>query len=139
MGINTRGRPLIRIITLQTHAYTYTHAYAYFIHVIYTCLYTLHIYLSFFIYISFLVLVTIYLSSHSSAMLLIMSYNAIYHIQIICIFLLFSFMFHVCIYLRSGYGKALYVPEGTITVRDNDFYLYDSNGAAIMIQTRSMS
>ena len=56
-------------------------------------------------------------------------------------------MFHVCIYLRSGYGKELYVPEGTITVRDSDFYLYDPNGdryndpngTTIMIQTGSMS
>ena len=59
----------------------------------------------------------------------------------------FFFMFHACIYLRSGYGKKLYVPEGTITVRDSDFYLYDlnvdryndPNGTAIMIQTGSMS
>ena len=64
-------------------------------------------------------------------------------------------MFHACINLRSRYGKELYVPEGTITVRDNDLYLYvpegtitvrdsdlylyDPNGAAIMIQTGSMS
>ena len=68
-----------------------------------------------------------------------MSYNVIYHIQIICIFLSFSFMFHVCLYLRSGYEKELYVPKGTITVRDSDFYLYDPNRAAIMIQTESMS
>ena len=31
-------------------------------------------------------------------------------------------------YLRSGYGKLLYVPEGTITVRDSDFYLYELEG-----------
>ena len=68
-----------------------------------------------------------------------MSYNVIYHIQIICIFLSFAFMFHACIYLRSGYGKEPYVPEGTITVRDSDFYLYDLNGAATMIQMGSLS
>ena len=67
----------------------------------------------------------------------------------------FSFMFHVCINLRSGYGKELYVHEGTIsvrdsdlyqyvaertiTVRDSDLYLYDPNGTAIMIQMGSMS
>ena len=36
-------------------------------------------------------------------------------------------------------GYNLYVPEGTITVRDSDLYMYDQNGAAIMIQTGSMS
>ena len=48
-------------------------------------------------------------------------------------------MFHVCIYLRSGYGKELYVVEGIITVRDSDFYLYDPNEATIMIQMESIS
>ena len=33
----------------------------------------------------------------------------------------------------------LYVPKGTITVQNNDLYLYDPNGATIMIQTGSMS
>ena len=33
----------------------------------------------------------------------------------------------------------LYVPEGTITIRDSDFYLYDPSWAAIMIKTGSMS
>ena len=36
-------------------------------------------------------------------------------------------------------GYNLYVPEGTITIRDSDLYLYDPNEAAIMIQTGSMS
>ena len=35
----------------------------------------------------------------------------------------FHFWFHVCKYLRSGYGKKLYVLEGIITVRDSDLYL----------------
>ena len=52
---------------------------------------------------------------------------------LICIYLSFAFVFHACINLRSGYGKKLYVLEGTITVRDSDIYLYDPNGAAIMI------
>ena len=51
----------------------------------------------------------------------------------ISVYLSFAFMFYVCINLRSGYGKELYVPEGTITVRDSDLYPYDPNGAAIMI------
>ena len=73
------------------------------------------------------------LSSYSSALLLI-SYHILYTSH-----LSFSFMFHACINLRSGCGKELYVPEGTITVRDCDLYLYDPNGVVIMIQTRSMS
>ena len=68
-----------------------------------------------------------------------LSYHVIYHIHLICVYLSFSFMFHACINLRSRYGKELYVLEGTITVRDSDLYLYDPNGAAIMIQTGSMS
>ena len=33
------------------------------------------------------------------------------------------YMFHVCIFQRSKYGKELYVPEGTISVQDSDLYL----------------
>ena len=62
------------------------------------------------------------------------SYTSHLHILVI-----FAFMFHACINLRSRYRKELYVPEGTITVRDSDLYLYDLNGAAIMIQKGSMS
>ena len=67
------------------------------------------------------------------------SNHVIYYIHLICVYLSFAFMFHVCINLGSGYGKELYVLEGTITIRDNDLYLYDPNGAAIMIQKGSMS
>ena len=34
------------------------------------------------------------------------------------------YMFHAYIFQRSGYGKRLYLPEGTITVYDSDLYLY---------------
>ena len=33
----------------------------------------------------------------------------------------------------------MYIPEGIITVRDSDHYRYDPNEAAIMIQTGSIS
>ena len=33
------------------------------------------------------------------------------------------YMFHACIFQRSGYEKELYVPEGTIIVRDSDLYM----------------
>ena len=47
-------------------------------------------------------------------------------------------MFHACKYLRSGYRKELYVPEGTITVRDSDFYLYDPNKASISVMLQQL-
>ena len=87
-------------------------------------------------YTLFIVLVTIY---YHHIAVLCFSYHVIYHIHLIGVYLSFAFMFHVCINLRSGYKKELYVPKGTITVRDSDLYLYDPNGAAIMIQTGSMS
>ena len=87
-------------------------------------------------YTLFIVLVTIY---YHHIVVLCFSYHIIYHIHLICVYLSFAFMFHAYINLRSGYGKELYVPEGTITVRDNDLYLYDPNGAAVMIQMGSIS
>ena len=33
------------------------------------------------------------------------------------------YMFHACIFQRSGYGKELCVLKGTITVRDSDLYM----------------
>ena len=44
-----------------------------------------------------------------------------------------------CIFQEVDNGYNLYVPEGTIPIRDSDLYLYDLNEAAIMIQTGSMS
>ena len=58
------------------------------------------------------------------------------------LYILVIFIYVSCLHnLRSGYGKELYVPDGTITVRDSDLYLYDPNGGggAIMIQIGSMS
>ena len=83
-------------------------------------------------YTLLIVLVIVYY--HHIAMLCF-SYHVIYQIHFICVYLSFAFMFHVCINLRSGYGKELYVPEGNITVRNSDLYLFDPNEAAIMIQT----
>ena len=81
-------------------------------------------------YTLLIVLVTIY---YHHIVVLSVSYHVIYHIYLICVYLSFAFMFHVCINLRSRYGKKLYVPEGTIIVRDSDLYLYDLNEATIMI------
>ena len=87
-------------------------------------------------YTLLLVLVTVY---YHHIVVLCFAYHVIYHIHLICIYLSFAFMFHPCINLRSEYGKELYVPEGTITVRDSDLYLYDPNEAIIMIKTGSIS
>ena len=87
-------------------------------------------------YTLLIVLVTIY---YHHIAVLCFSYYVIYHIHLICVYLSFSFMFYVYTNLRSGYGKELYVPEGTITVRDSDINLYDPNEAAIMIQMGFMS
>ena len=86
-------------------------------------------------YTLFIVFVTIY---YHDIVVLCFSYHVIYHIHLICVYLSFAFMFHACINLKSRYRRELYVPEDTITVRDSDLYLYDPNGAAIMIQMRSM-
>ena len=120
------------------HPYSYYHlSFLIIFHILFVSFYTL-----------LLVLVTIYYYRIS---VLCFSYHVIYYIHFICIYLLFSFIFHACKYLRSGYGRELYVLEGTITVldlyvpevtiivRDSDIYLYDLNGAAIIIQTGSMS
>ena len=89
--------------------------------------------ISSFIYVFVLVLITFYVSSHNNAMLLI-SCHAIY------IFLSFILCFMPVNTLEVDTEKKnMYVPEGTITVRDSDLYLYDPNGAAIMIQIGSMS
>ena len=49
-----------------------------------------------------LVLVTVH---YHRIAVLCFSYHVIYSIHFICIYLSFSFRFHVCKYLRSGYGK----------------------------------
>ena len=53
-------------------------------------------------YTLLLVLVTVY---YHRITVLCFSYHVIYSIHFICIYLSFSFRFHVCKYLRSGYGK----------------------------------
>ena len=88
--------------------------------------------ISSFIYVFVLVLITVYVSSHSNAMFLI-SCHAIY------IFLSLILCFMPANTLEVDTEKKLYVPEGTISIRDSDLYLYDPNGATIMIQTGSMS
>ena len=49
-----------------------------------------------------LVIVTVY---YHRIAVLCFSYHVIYSIHFICIYFSFSFRFHVCKYLRSGYGK----------------------------------
>ena len=66
--------------------------------------------ISFFIYVFVLVLITVYVSSHINAMLLISCHD-------IYIFLSFILCFMPANTLEVDKEKKLYVPEGTITVR----------------------
>ena len=81
--------------------------------------------ISSFIYVFVLVLITVYVSSHSNAMLLI-SCHVIY------IFLSLILCFMPANTLEVDTEKKLYVPKGTITVRDSDLYLYDPNGIYVI-------
>ena len=58
--------------------------------------------------------------------MLLISYHILYTFPLRIHFIFFYV--HACKYLRSGYGKELYVPEGTITIQDNDLYLYVPEG-----------
>ena len=77
------------------------------------------------------------LSSHSSTILLL-SYHILYTFPLHILFIFFYV--HACEYHKSEYEREmyvpestitvlyLYVPEGTIIVRDNDLYLYVPKG-----------
>ena len=84
MGNNTCGRPLIRVITLCTTAYHFNiyiliHMVVHVLHISFTYTYTYIIliclikfyFISSFIYTFLLILITIYISSHSNVMFLI--------------------------------------------------------------------
>ena len=58
--------------------------------------------------------------------MLLISYHILYTFPLHILFIFFYV--HACKYHRSGYGRELYVPEGTITVRDSDLYLYVPEG-----------
>ena len=70
--------------------------------------------------------------------MLLISYHILYTFPLHILFIFFYV--NAWKYLRSGYGKELYVPEGTITVlyryvpegtiivRDSDLYLYVPEG-----------
>ena len=58
--------------------------------------------------------------------MLLISYHILFTFPVHILF--FFFYVHACEYLRSGYGKQLCVPEGTITVRDSDFCLLRPEG-----------
>ena len=58
------------------------------------------------------------------------SYN---HFNLLLFFITSYVLCLACIFQEVDNGYNLYVPEGTITVRDSDLYLYDPNGALISI------
>ena len=119
---NNRGVDFREILHSFTYAhiiYRYTSTYIRLIHII-----IFHI-----LFVSFdtllFVLVTVYYHHIAE---LCLSYHVKYYIHFICIYLSFSFMFHACKYLRSGHEKELYIPKGTLIVRESDLYLYVSEG-----------
>ena len=74
--------------------------------------------------------------------MLLISYHILYTFPFHILFILFYV--HACKYHGSGYGREMYVPEGTITVfylfvlegtitvRDSDLYLYVPKGTIIV-------
>ena len=58
--------------------------------------------------------------------MLLISYHILYTFPLHILFIFFYV--HACKYHRSGYGRELYVPEGTITIRDSGLYLYVPEG-----------
>ena len=58
--------------------------------------------------------------------MLLIPYHILYTFPLSILFIFFYV--HACKYLSSRYGKQLYVPEGTLTVRDSDLYLYIPEG-----------
>ena len=68
-------------------------------------------------YTVLLVLVIVY---YHHIAVLYFSYHIIYFIHFICVYFSFSFMFMPTNTLEVDTGEKLYVPEGTITVRDSD-------------------
>ena len=96
---------------MHIHLTYHTHAYTYSIHIIYTCLYISHTYLSYHVsfifivhihfvsfYILLLILVIVYLSSHSNAMLLIS-----FHIMSFIIFKSFAYSCHLFLCFMLAY------------------------------------
>ena len=91
---------LVHIIFMYCTLYFHILSYTIFVLFIY-----FHVLCAFHILSSctlLLVLVTVY---YHRIAVLCFSYHVIYSIHFICIYLSFSFRFHVCKYLRSGYGK----------------------------------
>ena len=60
--------------------------------------------------------------------MLLISYHILYTFPL----RILSFMFMPTNTLEVDTGEKLYVPEGTITVRDNDLYLYVPKGTIIV-------
>ena len=133
---------------------TFTYIYPFLISIFFTTCFILIIFHILFMssFTLLLVLVTIY---YHRIAVLCFSYHIIYFIHFLCAYFSFSFMFMPAntlevdteekLYVPEGTitirdsDLYLYVPEGTITLRDNDLYLYDPNGTIIIIQTGSMS
>ena len=97
-GYTVRYRSMLSILGLIHVLLSFAYSY----HLFYvSCLIISHI---LFISSCTLLLILVLVYYHRIAVLCL-SYYVIYSLHFICIYLSFSFMFHVCKYLRSGYGK----------------------------------
>ena len=144
MGNNTRGRPLIRVITVYTIAYhfniyilihmvvhvlnisfTYTYTYIILIHLI------MFHFISSFIYTFLVVLITVYISSHSSVMLIISC-----HIISFIIFKSFTYTCHLLLCFMSAY--ILEVDTEKNCMYPKVLLLYETVTSFCMTQTGSL-
>ena len=80
-------------------------------------------------YTVLLVLVIVY---YHRIAVLCFSYHIIYFIHFLCVHFSVSFMFMPANTLEVDAKEKLYVPEGTITVRDSDLYLYVLEGTIVV-------
>ena len=141
MGNNTCGRPLIRVITLYTTAYHFNiyiliHMVVHVLNMSFTYIYTYIIlirlimfqFLSSFIYTFLLILITVYISSHSSVMLLISC-----HIMSFIIFKSFVYTCHFLLCFMPAY--ALEVDTGKNCMYPNVLSLYETVTSICMTKT----
>ena len=149
MGNNTCGRPLIRVITLYTTAYHFNiyiliHMVVHVLNISFTYTYTYIIlirlimfhFISSFIYTFLLVLITVHISSHRNAMLLISC-----HIMSFIILKSFAYTCHLLLCFMLAYtlevdtGKNYMYPKVLSLYETVTSICMTQTGHSIMIQT----
>ena len=97
---------LSHILSCAFIYYTYHIPFSFIYFLYFSCVHLSCLIISHILFISsctlLLILVPVY---YHRIVVLCFSYYVIYSLHFICIYLSFSFMFHVCKYLRSGYEK----------------------------------